>query len=373
MVPVFWAKNRSASAWSPPSQCGLRRTKPLLTNHKCTLKPHSASKRPPAVAALMNKISPSRILLTGAAYFLTSTIIAVSFLKLDSNQDNLVSPKLPFHKRYLDHLKNFGDQELYFACGGANRWNGRRKKAQAEQFAENWSPSSVSIQSSFTRSTTSFPRRTSAATLLVASLKEAETLSDAIISLAPALNQWRDHWRSYRIHWNDRRSADRRRQEPHRFGILPSSIRDWSCWSVPAKSWQSHCRRAADDIQWMWMDWAPTISLHRTVGCWSLACGKRLSDPRCRWKTSSDRAPEYRWDAAVPASAQVWQDGPCCRRTRCRPQIKTLVCSATPAVEVKIGLYRWNKLSFSISSLVTENGTSVTRNGTKCYKWNLSV
>ena len=39
---------------------------------------------------------------------------AASYLRLNSDQDRLVSPDLPFQKQYLDHLENFGDQEYLY-------------------------------------------------------------------------------------------------------------------------------------------------------------------------------------------------------------------------------------------------------------------
>ena len=55
------------------------------------------------------------------------------WLKLDSDQDNLISHELPFQKRNLEQIKNFGDQEYMFVViktGGTDEG-----KAKASQFA----------------------------------------------------------------------------------------------------------------------------------------------------------------------------------------------------------------------------------------------
>ncbi len=70
----------------------------------------------------------------GLLVALLSIGAAVSFLRLDSNQDHLVSPDIPYQKRYLDALENFGDQEYLFVVIQA----GQQPKAmeQAKLFAD---------------------------------------------------------------------------------------------------------------------------------------------------------------------------------------------------------------------------------------------
>ncbi len=45
---------------------------------------------------------------------LISGVYAHKHLRLNGNQDHLVSPEVPFQKTYLEHLKNFGDQEFLY-------------------------------------------------------------------------------------------------------------------------------------------------------------------------------------------------------------------------------------------------------------------
>lgn len=132
---------------------------------------------------------PRAILLAATACTIASTLFTAAFLKLDSNQDSLVSPQLPFHKRYLDHLKNFGDQEYFYVVV---RTDGTDPgKRQAVQFAEKLVSDlrrhpELFRQIHYKLSAADFGRTA----LLFASIKEVETLSSTILSLAPKLNQW---------------------------------------------------------------------------------------------------------------------------------------------------------------------------------------
>ncbi len=76
-----------------------------------------------------------RLLVCGALLLtLVSALAAVFFLRLDSDQDKLVSQDLPYQKQYLASLKNFGDQEyLYVVIEADGSYASRR---QAERFAD---------------------------------------------------------------------------------------------------------------------------------------------------------------------------------------------------------------------------------------------
>ena len=70
----------------------------------------------------------------GVTLAILSGAVSVLFLGLNSDQDKLVSPNAPFQKRYLAHLKNFGDQEyLYVVIKTGGTEEGKKR---AIQFAE---------------------------------------------------------------------------------------------------------------------------------------------------------------------------------------------------------------------------------------------
>ncbi|MBI2341419.1 MAG: hypothetical protein HYU98_01625, partial [Deltaproteobacteria bacterium] len=58
---------------------------------------------------------PWKIVFASIALSLLSVMIAVSSLQMNTDQDDLVSEKLAYHKRYKDYLKEFGDLEYLFA------------------------------------------------------------------------------------------------------------------------------------------------------------------------------------------------------------------------------------------------------------------
>jgi uncharacterized protein len=58
-------------------------------------------------------------------------ILAATRLRIDSDQDHLISEELPYHRRYLDFLEEFGDLEYLYAV-----IDGRRDIAQARDFAD---------------------------------------------------------------------------------------------------------------------------------------------------------------------------------------------------------------------------------------------
>ncbi|EFK09583.1 RND transporter HpnN-like protein [delta proteobacterium NaphS2] len=129
------------------------------------------------------------IILTGLAVGLISALGAIYFLHLNSNQDSLVSPSVPFQKRYLEHLKNFGDQEYLFVViqtGGT-----KEGKARAAQFAERLNGRLQKypdlVQAVYYRIS---PDDLGNGVLLFASPEEARTLTRTISFIALYLDQW---------------------------------------------------------------------------------------------------------------------------------------------------------------------------------------
>ncbi|HIJ42212.1 MAG TPA: hypothetical protein HPP90_14235, partial [Deltaproteobacteria bacterium] len=67
---------------------------------------------------------PYFVIGTGIFLAVASAACAFFFLQLNSNQDSLVSSSLPYHERYLEHIRNFGDQEYLYVViktGGAEK------------------------------------------------------------------------------------------------------------------------------------------------------------------------------------------------------------------------------------------------------------
>ncbi|WP_031482146.1 MMPL family transporter [Maridesulfovibrio frigidus] len=57
---------------------------------------------------------PGTIVICGLVLAIVCTVSSAMFLTLDNDQDNLLSHELPFQKRNLAQIKNFGDQEYMF-------------------------------------------------------------------------------------------------------------------------------------------------------------------------------------------------------------------------------------------------------------------
>ncbi len=57
---------------------------------------------------------PWKIVIVALTLAALSVVAAVTHLSLDADQDNLISENLPFHKRYKDFLREFGDQEYLY-------------------------------------------------------------------------------------------------------------------------------------------------------------------------------------------------------------------------------------------------------------------
>jgi len=118
-----------------------------------------------------------------------SSVAAFLFLDLNSDQDKLVSPDTPFHKRYLTHLKNFGDQEyLYVVIKTGGSEDGKKRAiAFAEDLHNRLSLHPKLIQAVYFRMA---PTDLGNSALLFASPQEAEALTGTIRSLVPFLKVW---------------------------------------------------------------------------------------------------------------------------------------------------------------------------------------
>jgi hypothetical protein len=71
---------------------------------------------------------PGVILLVSFLLAVLSAGYAFLHLRMNGNQDHLVSPEVPFQKTYLEHLENFGDQEfLYVVIETGSTETGRER------------------------------------------------------------------------------------------------------------------------------------------------------------------------------------------------------------------------------------------------------
>jgi hopanoid biosynthesis associated RND transporter like protein HpnN len=129
--------------------------------------------------------------LVGVALLLTlvSALGSIFFLHLDSDQDNLVSRDLPFQKRYLENLRNFGDQEyLYVVIEADNSARGQKLAEQfADRMAERLRAHPELIRNIYYRIT---PADLGKQALYYMPLDQAEKLAETVASLGPPAVEW---------------------------------------------------------------------------------------------------------------------------------------------------------------------------------------
>jgi uncharacterized protein len=132
---------------------------------------------------------PGWVLGAGTALAVLSAAAAFLFLGLNSDQDTLVSPDTPYHKRYLAHLENFGDQEyLYVVIHTQGTEKGKERAiAFAEDLNKRLRGHPELIHAVYFRVS---PTDLGRGALLFASTEEAKTLSGTIRFLAPFLRAW---------------------------------------------------------------------------------------------------------------------------------------------------------------------------------------
>ena len=132
---------------------------------------------------------PGAVITAGLILAIISASLSFVFLRLNSNQDRLVSPDVPFQKRYLEHLKNFGDQEyLYVVIKTGGTEAGKQKAIQfAEALNRRLARHQDLIQAVYYRISA---KDLGSGALLFASPQEAETLSKTILFLAPFIDTW---------------------------------------------------------------------------------------------------------------------------------------------------------------------------------------
>jgi len=132
---------------------------------------------------------PGAVIAVGLILAIISASLSFLFLRLNSDQDRLVSPDVPFQKRYIEHLKNFGDQEyLYVVIKTGGTENGKKKAIQfAEALNRRLAQHQNLIQAVYYRISA---KDLGSGALLFASPQEAKALSKTILFLAPFIDTW---------------------------------------------------------------------------------------------------------------------------------------------------------------------------------------
>ena len=132
---------------------------------------------------------PWMVLGIGATLAILSAAASFFFLGLNSDQDKLVSADTPFHKRYLAHLENFGDQEYLYVVirTGGTEEGKQRAIVFAEDLNRRLSQHPDLIQAVYFRMS---PTDMGPGALLFASRQEAEALCGTIRYVAPFLDVW---------------------------------------------------------------------------------------------------------------------------------------------------------------------------------------
>lgn len=80
---------------------------------------------------------PALIVIIAAIITAVSIVFTLSTIRLDADLDHLVSEKLPYHKRYLDFVEDFGDQEYLYLVIEADG-NLSKAKEFAAHFAKSF-------------------------------------------------------------------------------------------------------------------------------------------------------------------------------------------------------------------------------------------
>jgi hypothetical protein len=133
--------------------------------------------------------SPVTLLVLATLLAVVSGLASARWLELDSDQDKLVSPDLPYQKRYLDVLHNFGDQEyLYVVIRTPGGEDGKAKAARmAESIAERLRNEPSAIKAVHYKLS---PLDMGREVLLYADLPEVKALAQALEFMAPAMSGW---------------------------------------------------------------------------------------------------------------------------------------------------------------------------------------
>lgn len=143
------------------------------------------------VAGLWRLVSraPRTIIGTGLILAALSALASVLFLKLDSDQDKLVSPKVPYQQRYLEALENFGDQEYIYVVIEAEPTPDGRRRAEtfAEALAARLRAHPEHVEALYYRMTAD---DLGPGALYYASLEEAAELGNMVAALGPQGNAW---------------------------------------------------------------------------------------------------------------------------------------------------------------------------------------
>jgi hypothetical protein len=143
------------------------------------------------LAALWRLVAraPQAIVWSATLLGVAAALISVLFLRLDSDQDKLVSQDVAYQQRYLEVLKNFGDQEYLYIVIKAGEDVAARRTAErfADRVADRLTDHPELIEEIHYRMT---PRDLGPGALYFASLEEVEHLTGMVETLGPPAAGW---------------------------------------------------------------------------------------------------------------------------------------------------------------------------------------
>ncbi|MDK2957233.1 MAG: uncharacterized protein PWQ57_2729 [Desulfovibrionales bacterium] len=133
--------------------------------------------------------SPAALLAVATLLAVVAGLASTMWLQLDSDQDKLVSPDLPYQRRYLDVLHNFGDQEyLYLVIRSDGGQDGEAKAVRmAESIAKRLRNEPSAIEDVHYKLS---PADMGREVLLYADLPDVEAVAEALTFMAPAMSAW---------------------------------------------------------------------------------------------------------------------------------------------------------------------------------------
>lgn len=133
--------------------------------------------------------TPRLVVAAALILSLAATVAAVFFLHLDSDQDKLVSESLPYQKRFLETLENFGDQEYLYVVIETD--GSSRQRSQAERFAQRMAARlqdhpELILQIHYRITADDLGNKA----LYFMPVDEARRLVDGVVALGPAAVDW---------------------------------------------------------------------------------------------------------------------------------------------------------------------------------------
>ena len=129
---------------------------------------------------------PKTIVVVSLATALLGAFVSYDRLTIDADQDNLISEKLPYHKRYRDYLREFGDLETFFVVFEVAPGRAAYAKQALLSLVEKIGPrTDLFSEVNFREEITVFKDRA----LLLLPDREFETVTSNILEWSPQINR----------------------------------------------------------------------------------------------------------------------------------------------------------------------------------------